>query len=115
MRIRSRIEQTHGYEIKGRLKPGTSQAAARTELSALWNALQQQYPDANRDRTIVVRTELQQRLRSQPSVAVQVGIMTALAAVVLIIACANVANLMLGRARCVREKSPFGWLWVSAG
>jgi putative ABC transport system permease protein len=89
----------HGYEIKGRLKSGTTQEAARTELAALWSALQQQYPEANRDRAIAVRTEVQQRLNLQPSVAVQVGIMTGLAALVLIIACANVANLMLGRAR----------------
>jgi putative ABC transport system permease protein len=87
------------FEIRGRLKPGTSQEAARIELAAVWNALQQQYPDANRDRTIAVRTEVQQRLHLQPGVAVQVGIMTGLAAVVLIIACANVANLMLGRAK----------------
>jgi macrolide transport system ATP-binding/permease protein len=87
------------YEIKGRLKSGRSQEAARTELAALWDALQQQYPDANRDRTIAVRSEVQERLYSQPTVAVQVGIMTGLAALVLIIACANVANLMLGRAK----------------
>jgi predicted permease len=87
------------FEIKGRLRSGVSRQAAQTELAALWGRLEQQYPDANRNRTIAVRTELQERFRSQPATAVQVVIMTALAAIVLIIACANVANLMLGRAR----------------
>jgi len=87
------------FEIKGRLRSGMSRQAAQAELATIWKGLEQQYPDANRNRTIAVRIEIQERFRSQPTTAVQVVIMTALAATVLIIACANVANLMLGRAR----------------
>ncbi len=85
--------------VKGRLKAGVSQQAAQGELAALWNRLEQQYPDANLNRTIAVRTELQERIRTNTPTAILSAMMTALAAVVLMIACANVANLMLGRAR----------------
>jgi macrolide transport system ATP-binding/permease protein len=85
--------------VKGRLKSGVSLQGAQGELAALWKRLEQQYPDANRNRTIGVRTELQERIRTNTPTAILTAMMTALAALVLIIACANVANLMLGRAR----------------
>ena len=86
-------------EVKGRLKSNASLQGAQAELSELWRRLQQQYPEENRNRTMAVRTELQQRIRSNPSNAILTAMMTTLAALVLVIACANVANLMLGRAR----------------
>ena len=86
-------------EVKGRLKSGVSGRAAQAELTSLWKGLEQRFPDANRNRTIAIRSELQERVRQDPSSAVLVAIQTALAAIVLIIACANVANLMMGRAR----------------
>jgi predicted permease len=85
--------------VKGRLKSGVSLQGAQGELTALWKRLEQQYPEANRNRTVAVRSELQQRIQSNPETAILSAMMTALAAIVLIIACANVANLMLGRAR----------------
>jgi predicted permease len=86
-------------EVKGRLKSGVSGQAAQAELTRLWKRLDQQYPDANRNRTIAVRSELQERIRQDSSTAILIAMMAALAALVLIIACANIANLMLGRAR----------------
>jgi len=85
--------------VKGRLRPRISQQEAQLELTTLWTGLAQQYPDANRDRTVTVRSELQERRRDDPTLAIEVSMMTVLAALVLVIACANVANLMLGRAR----------------
>jgi putative ABC transport system permease protein len=91
--------EARSFGVKGRLKAGVSQPAAETELTTLWKGLEQQYPDANRHRTIAVRGERQERTRLRPSITSLTAMMTALAALVLIIACANVANLMLGRAR----------------
>jgi macrolide transport system ATP-binding/permease protein len=85
--------------VKGRLKSGVPLQSAQEELTALWRRLDQQYPEANRNRTMAVRSELQQRIQTNPNNAFLIAMMTALAAVVLMIACANVANLMLGRAR----------------
>jgi predicted permease len=87
------------WEVRGRLNAGVSRQSAQAELSALWKTLAQRYPEANRNRMMAVRTELQTRIRSNPANAILSAMMTALAAIVLIIACANVANLMLGRAR----------------
>jgi predicted permease len=85
--------------VKGRLRRGVSRSAARAELASVWNDLERQYPDANRNRTVSVQSEIDERLHQDPEDGVLLVLLSALAAVVLIIACANVANLMLGRAR----------------
>jgi putative ABC transport system permease protein len=91
--------QARVLDVKGRLKSGVGIRSAEAEMTSLWQGLEREYPDANRRRTMAVRTELQQRIRASPLNAILSLLMTTLAAVVLIIACANVANLMLGRAR----------------
>ncbi len=91
--------QVRSVIVKGRLKPHVSRQGARAELAVFWNTLAERYPDANRDRVVTVRTELDERIRQDPWDAILLAILGALAAVVLVIACANVANLMLGRAR----------------
>jgi putative ABC transport system permease protein len=88
-----------GYAVLGRLAPGVSKARARAELATVWSALAAQYPDANRNRTIAVRTDIEQRIDQDPWDTILMAILLALAAVVMVIACANVANLMLGRGR----------------
>ena len=47
---------------------------------------------------MAVRTELRNRIRNDPGNAATIVMMTTLAALLLVIACANVANLLLGRA-----------------
>jgi predicted permease len=91
--------QNRFLDVKGRLKPGMTTQQAGEEMTMLWAELARQYPDANRTRVMTVRTELQQRIRTMTANAIISAMMTALAALVLMIACANVANLMLGRAR----------------
>jgi predicted permease len=88
----------HDFTVKARLKPGASQETARAELAAIWNSLQQAYPDANRGRKADVKTEIQARYQQDPYDAILVMFLMGLVALVLIIACANVANLLLARA-----------------
>jgi len=85
--------------VHGRLKAGVSRAAALAELSPIWSSLAQQYPDANRRLTIKLRSTLEERTFESPPIAVLVAVLLALVSIVLLIACANVANLLLGRAR----------------
>lgn len=77
-----------------RLKPGVSHAHARSEMEAVGSRLQQQYPkeDANMGATVSPLSDFgMEGLRST--------MLTLLAAVafVLLIACVNVANLLLAR------------------
>jgi putative ABC transport system permease protein len=88
------------FGVKGRLKSGVSQREANAELTALWEHLERQYPDANQNRTISVRGQLEERILEEgPATTIVLGLMMALVIVVLLIACANVASLMLGRSR----------------
>src|SRR5262245_3125787 len=84
--------------IKGRLKSGVSLARAQTELSVIAKNLAQTYPDTNRDREFVVRTELQTRIAQSPPDSMLIAMLTTLAAAVLFVACANVAGLLTSRA-----------------
>jgi predicted permease len=91
--------EARSFSIKGRLKSGVSKERARAELTTFWKSLERQYPDANRNRTLAVRSELEERIRQDPWDTAILAILGALGAIVLTIACANVANLMLGRGR----------------
>jgi len=86
-------------QVKGRLKPGVSIARAQADLASIAAALQQSYPRTNALEDVHVNTELQARLDDSPSDGALVVMMMSLAVCVLIVACANVAGLLLSRAR----------------
>ena len=87
------------WSVKGRLKSGVSRAQAQTELAAIAKGLARQYPDTNRDRSVAVLTELQTRFQRDPPDIALVAMLMTLAGLVLLVACANIANLLLSRAR----------------
>ena len=84
--------------LKGRLKPGLTQAAAQTELTAIAADLERAYPDTNKNRRLAVRTELQARMAQSPPDAALIAMLSTLALAVLFVACANVAGLLTSRA-----------------
>jgi putative ABC transport system permease protein len=86
---------SHYLRGVGRLKPGVSLALAGSELRALSMRLAEQYPGTNRDRLANVK-DLQESIvtGSRSSLLLLAGAVCCL----LLIACANVANLMLARA-----------------
>ena len=96
-----RIEDrsNHGFSVKGRLKPGIALEQAQAELANIWKGLEPLHAPADRGRVVKVRTELQARVVQDAEDARLITLLLGLVGVVLIIACANVANLLLGRAR----------------
>jgi putative ABC transport system permease protein len=85
----------HNYRAVGRLKPGVTPQQAQANLQAIAQRLQQQYPNSNRQigaSVISLREQLVGTIR--PALLVLLGAV----ALVLIIACVNVTNLLLARA-----------------
>jgi macrolide transport system ATP-binding/permease protein len=85
--------------VRGRLATGATLARAQAEVGALARALAETYPETNRGRTFTVRTEIGARIAEAPATLAIVTLLLALAGLVLFIACANVAGLLLARAR----------------
>jgi predicted permease len=86
------------FTVKGRLKPGVGLAAAAVELATLARRLSEAYPNTNRNQGLIVRTELQARAEQAPPRVALSAMLLAIAVLVLMVACANVASLLLGRA-----------------
>ncbi len=80
----------------GRLHAGVEVEQARAELTTLWNGLERQYPRENGPYRVTV-LRLQDHLVNEDSRPFVV-LLVAVAGFVLLIGCANVANLQLARA-----------------
>ena len=90
----------HYLNVIARLKSGTSQAQAQSELNVIARLQQRQYPIDNENRGFRLQPLTTSLLGDQ-----RVGLRMMLAAVgfLLLIACANIANLQLARSR-TRQK-----------
>ncbi len=87
---------SHFLTVVGRLKPGVGTKTAEAELTSIAARLSKQYPDTNMNFTgtavVKLHTDIVGDVR--PALMVLLGAV----ALVLLIACANVANLLLARA-----------------
>ena len=80
----------------GRLKPGVTPEQAGAECAAIFGRLENQFPQTNTNLTLLV-SSMAETIGKHEGVP-QVKICLAIVGLVLLIACANVANLMLARA-----------------
>ncbi len=85
--------------LKGRLKPGVSLAQAHADIGAIAAQLLKLHAQAGQGERIRVETELQLRIAQAPLTAAWVGMLGLLGLCVLAVSCANVAGLLLSRAR----------------
>jgi predicted permease len=92
--------------VIGRLKPGVSMDQASAEMSAIATRLNQTYPDYRANNTQArVLGEVEGRFEDMGGVFKSAGaIAMAIVGLILLIACANVANLMLARAAARRKE-----------
>ncbi len=90
----------HWLWLKGRMKPGVTIAQVRTELDGIVERLGTEFPETMaKERVVVVPTK---DVRINPDIDATIApaglLMVAAVGLVLIVACANLANLMLARA-----------------
>jgi putative ABC transport system permease protein len=85
----------HSLRVIARLKDGVSLSRARSDFQAIGTRLAQAYPFFNKDANIIVNLMLEDTVgQLRPALLILLGAV----AFVLLIACANVANLLLAKA-----------------
>ena len=95
------VRGNHNYGVIGRLRPGVSIAQAKSDLAAISARLEQQYPEDDKGwgaTAVPLREQLVGDIR--PALLVLFGAV----AFVLLIACANVANLVLAKTLARRKE-----------
>jgi putative ABC transport system permease protein len=98
--------EAHVFRVWARLKPGASFEQAQTAVALQAKQLEQTYPATNRG--VSVRLYPQWEARLEPGtggvMASASGLLMAVAGSVLLIACANIANLLLARSAVRRRE-----------
>ena len=83
------------FQALGRLQPGVPVQRARAEIDTVARRLEQAYPATNKGRGALLRTSFEQQMQGA---GYRPLVLLGIVALVLLIACANVANLLLVRA-----------------
>jgi predicted permease len=98
----------HTLIVGGRLKPGITAKAAEARLATLGKGLAEAYPAENRDQALSLHTLARMSVSTKPGddgfLRAPAIMLLAMAGVVLLIACLNLANMLLARGEARRRE-----------
>jgi len=94
--------------VVGRLKPGVTQTEANSHLEVLAAQFESESPEEHQNQTLLVHTRsrlgLSTRPMDQSQVTMASAVLSAMAGIVLLIACLNLANMMLAKSTSRRKE-----------
>ncbi|HEY5908375.1 MAG TPA: ABC transporter permease, partial [Vicinamibacteria bacterium] len=98
----------HTLMLVGRLRPGVTPQAAEERLATLSTGLQQAYPGENKDQVLELSPVARMAISTHPTddsvLRAPAVLLLAMAGVVLLIACLNLANMLLARGEARRKE-----------
>ncbi len=98
----------HELLLVGRLRPGVTREAADRELAQVAARLAEAYPAENRDQTILTAPLARMGISTNPGNDGQIArvsaVLMGMSAVVLLVACLNLANMLLARGTARRRE-----------
>ena len=103
-----RARDAHVLDVVGRLRAGTSIETAAPALATIGRRLEQAYPDVNTGYTLVMATPSRLLFMPGPGsgamTTILAGLLMIMPAVVLLVACLNLADLLLARGLVRRQE-----------